>query len=96
MSNEPFPPAHKEAESSGVRLGIHSNVNSDAGMMDGHSWISVEGQGPPGRVTNYGLWPDEHRATINNGAGTDVRVGLENGQVPVASQYFDLTVEQNT
>jgi hypothetical protein len=86
--------AQKGAEKSGVRLGIHSNVPSDSDFTAGHAWISVTDA--DGNVTNYGLWPDEHPMTVDNGAGSDVRVGMENGQVAVASKYFDLTVDQNT
>lgn len=59
-------------------LGIHSNVDPDAGFTDGHAWISVTdySSGSPVTVT-YGLWPDEHPLTVDNGAGTDVRVGME-------------------
>lgn len=40
----------------------------------GHAWISVTKNGT---VTVYGLWPDEHPRTLDNGDGTDIRVGLE-------------------
>lgn len=82
-----------------IVLGIHSNIapDSDAGLTDGHAWISVT-QG--GRTQTYGLWPDDHPYIrgqgLNNGEGSDVRTGIESGigREPAASRYYELTPEQ--
>lgn len=86
-----------------VVLGIHSTARQDpnGGSVDnltaGHTWISVTRGGV---TTNYGLWPDDHprfRDTAeNNPNRTDIRVGLEDGQQPQASRYYQLTPEQAT
>ena len=80
-----------EEEITDVRLGIHSNVTSDAGLTDGHAWISVENGT---RRTTYGLWPDDHPNIPDNGPASDVRVGIENDFNPVASNYYDLNQSQ--
>jgi RHS repeat-associated protein len=74
-----------------VRLGIHSNVGSEADLTDGHAWLSLEGGS---KKMTLGLWPDGHPATVDNGAGTDVRVGLEDGLASVSSKYFALNTDQ--
>lgn len=49
-----------------VVLGIHSNALGSEGYTAGHAWVTVTRSG----VTEYyGLWPDDHPATINNGPG---------------------------
>ena len=40
------------------------------------------------------MWPDGHPLTIDNGPGSDIRVGMENTSYPVASRYFRLTPGQ--
>ena len=92
MSKVPKMDSTHQDDSELFFYGLQSSSESD--FTDGHAWISVTDA--EGNVTNYGLWPDEHPATVNNGNGSDVRVGLENGAVSVASKYFDLTVDQNT
>ncbi len=68
-----------------VILGIHSNVFSTATLHDGHAWITVT----RGYNTEYyGLWPDNHRLTINNGPGYDIRKGLEKNYTAAASRYY--------
>lgn len=79
-----------------VVVGIHSSVNpgtqgSFNQFIDGHSWISVTRNGV---TTNYGLWPDDHPMVPNNGSGTDIRVGMEDGQTPSASRYYQLNETQ--
>lgn len=83
-----------------VILGIHSNVRKGQidpetgqpyGLDAGHAWISVTRDG---RTTYHGLWPDAHPSVEDNGRGTDVRRGLEEGDTPAASRYFRLTPEQ--
>jgi hypothetical protein len=59
-------------------LGIHSNVDPDAGFTSGHAWVSVTdySYGSP-VTTTYGLWPDAHPNVPDNGPDSDVRIGLE-------------------
>jgi len=56
-------------------LGIHSNVAGGKNeFASGHAWLTVTTNG----VTKaYGLWPDNHPRSIDNGDGTDIRIGLE-------------------
>lgn len=82
-----------------IVLGIHSNIapDGDAGLTDGHAWISVT-QG--GKTQTYGLWPDGHpyirQQGLDNGEGSDIRTGIESGigREPAASRYYELTPEQ--
>lgn len=75
-----------------VVLGIHSNsAGSQDGFTSGHAWISVR----VGSSTRYyGLWPDEHRITKDNGPGMDIRVGLERTIRAKASRYYLLSQSQ--
>lgn len=74
-----------------VILGIHSNVSSTAHYSAGHAWITVT----RGYATQYyGLWPDDHPSTKNNGPGYDVRIGLEKNSTSVASRYYALSEQQ--
>ena len=59
-------------------LGIHSNRDPGAPLIDGHAWISVTdySSGSPSTVT-YGLWPDFNPYSGDNGTNSDVRTGLE-------------------
>lgn len=72
-------------------LGIHSNVNPNSGLTDGHSWISYD---DGKKKTTHGLWPDNHPNTIDNGPGGDVRFGMEDTLIPKHSRYYDLSNEQ--
>jgi hypothetical protein len=83
-----------------VVLGIHSQVSphtegSFNQLIDGHAWISVTRSG---RTEYYGLWPDTHPRGLDNGAGSDIRRGIESepGFNPSASRYYELTPEQVT
>jgi hypothetical protein len=59
-------------------LGIHSNVEPDAGFTAGHAWVSVTDYSSGSPVTTtLGLWPDSHPEIPDNGPGTDVREGQE-------------------
>lgn len=70
-------------------LGIHSNVDPDAGFTDGHAWISVTDYSSGSPVTDtYGLWPDAHPLTVDNGAGSDVRVNLEAAPTGRHNRYY--------
>lgn len=73
-----------------VTLGIHSN-GGNGGFTAGHAWISVTRNG---QTEYYGLWPDDHPHVQDNGAGSDIRVGMERGATATASRYYELTPEQ--
>lgn len=68
-------------------LGIHSNVGSGAGFTDGHAWISIT---TGGFTKTYGLWPDDHSDTKDNGKGTDVRVNMESS-TGLFNRYYSLS-----
>lgn len=73
-------------------LGIHSNVAGDRfGYTDGHAWLTITQNGATGY---YGLWPDAHPNVVNNGNGTDIRMGMESGDQPMASRYYKLSPAQ--
>ncbi|AZZ92729.1 hypothetical protein EUZ85_19175 [Hahella sp. KA22] len=72
-----------------IILGIHSNVASGE-YTSGHAWISVT---EAGITTRYGLWPDAHPKTVDNGVGTDIRKNME-PPTGVANRYYQLTPEQ--
>lgn len=75
-----------------IILGIHSNVaGSDAGFTAGHAWLTLT-QG--GKTTYYGLWPDAHPRTVDNGDASDIRIGLEASAKAVASRYYKLSDAQ--
>jgi len=74
-------------------LGIHSNVaGSKPGFSDGHAWISIT---RVGITTFYGLWPDKHPVTINNGNKTDIRINLEARAIGLANRYYLLSPAQS-
>lgn len=59
-------------------LGVHSNVAPGSAFTGGHAWISITNFASASPVTTtFGLWPDEHPLTVDNGAGSDVRVNME-------------------
>jgi len=61
-------------------------------LIDGHAWISVTRNG---RTEVYGLWPDDHPSgRFDNGAGSDIRRGVERGAPAAANRYYELTPEQ--
>lgn len=73
-------------------LGIHSNVaGDDAGFTAGHAWLSIT---DGGGTTLYGLWPDAHPRTIDNGEKSDIRIGMEVGDKAAASRYYKLSDAQ--
>jgi hypothetical protein len=73
-------------------LGIHSNVSGDAqDFTSGHAWISINKNGT---TEVYGLWPDAHPRTIDNGDKSDIRSGLESKNFPKASRFYKLNVSQ--
>ena len=53
-----------------------------------------------GKTTYYGLWPDRHSEIksrgLDNGAGTDIRTGIESGIGEVSRYYLiDATQKEN-
>jgi hypothetical protein len=82
-------------EISNYVLGIHSNVKSSAGFTDGHAWITITTKVGKGHfVKSYGLWPDGHPRTKDNGDKTDVRIGMEPAR-GIANRYYALTLLQH-
>jgi hypothetical protein len=76
----------------GMILGIHSNVAGDTHELTaGHAWLTITENGT---TTFYGLWPDAHPMVVNNGDGSDIRVGLEASAKAVASRYYKLSDAQ--
>lgn len=71
-------------------LGIHSNVTSGS-KTGGHAWISITTNGA---IVTYGLWPDEHQLTEDNGPGFDIRKNLELNSQASASRYYKLSESQ--
>jgi hypothetical protein len=75
-----------------IVLGIHSNVaGDDADFTGGHAWVTITQKG---KTTFYGLWPDAHPRTVDNGDGSDIRVGLEASATAKASRYYKLSDAQ--
>ena len=73
-------------------LGIHSNVaGSGEDFTAGHAWLTITHHG---KTTSYGLWPDAHPRTIDNGEGSDIRIGLEASAKSAASRYYRLSEAQ--
>jgi hypothetical protein len=73
-------------------LGIHSNVaGDDADFSAGHAWVTITQKG---KTTFYGLWPDAHPRTVDNGEGSDIRIGLEASAKAKASRYYKLSDAQ--
>ena len=72
-------------------LGIHSNVLA-GDKTGGHAWLSITTNGA---TVFYGLWPDSHPRTKDNGPDSDIRKGLEANSVAKASRYYKLTESQS-
>ena len=73
-------------------LGLHSNATT--GDPDaGHAWLTVK---RGGTITSYGLWPDDHEDTVDNGSASDIRMDLELFDEAEVSRYYRLTVAQAT
>lgn len=74
-------------------LSIHSNrAGNNEGYTDGHAWVSVYTET---RTIYLGLWPDIHEQVSNKDPDcSDVRVGMEAGQRPVASRYYRIGAHQ--
>jgi len=83
-----------------VILGIHSNLDGTESNPDisntgevlsqftaGHAWISIIVEGINVR---YGLWPDRHPRTVDNGPGTDIRKNME-PTLGKANRFYKLT-----
>jgi len=73
-------------------LGVHSNVaGDDKDFTSGHAWLTITENG---KTTFYGLWPDAHPKTVDNGDASDIRVGLEASASAKASRYYKLSDAQ--
>lgn len=73
-------------------LGIHSNVAGDKNAYTtGHAWLTIT---QDGKTTQYGLWPDAHPNVMDNGSGSDIRIGMEASAKSVASRYYRLSDAQ--
>lgn len=73
-------------------LGIHSNVAGDSNeYTSGHAWLTITHEG---KTTHYGLWPDAHPSTVDNGDASDIRVGMEASNKAAASRYYRLSDAQ--
>jgi hypothetical protein len=73
-------------------LGVHSNVAGDTNdFTTGHAWLTITYDG---KTTYYGLWPDSHPNIVDNGEGSDIRVGMEASAKAVASRYYGLSEAQ--
>lgn len=83
-----------------VILGVHSNSDGIASTpkytdindvlsqyTDGHAWISIT---EAGITTRFGLWPDNHPSTLDNGTGTDIRRNME-PKLGKANRYYKLS-----
>jgi hypothetical protein len=77
-------------------LGIHSNVAPNANFTDGHAWITIAAwvDGINSVITKYGLWPDEHPRTIDNGDASDVRNDLEETNYGRYNRFYLLKPSQ--
>ncbi len=71
------------ANSISKELCILSNVPKDADLTAGHAWLKVS---TDNKSTTYGLWPDNHPSTIDNGDNSDVRIGKED-DLPSKASY---------
>lgn len=81
-------PIKQKTVMSNIILGIHSNVaGKDKEFSAGHTWLTITQNG---KTTFYGLWPDAHPHTVDNGDASDIRVGLEASATAVASRYYKL------
>lgn len=73
-------------------LGIHSNaVGDDNDFSAGHAWLTITHDG---KTTHYGLWPDAHPNVLDNGGGSDIRIGLEASASAQASRFYRLSDAQ--
>ena len=76
-----------------VVLGIHTNTEPSAPLIDGHAWLTITRNG---KTEAYGLWPADHPRFSGEEAppATDVRRGIENDFGATASRYYELTPDQ--
>lgn len=69
--------------------GSHDTTSSAAGGLGlGHAWLSVTDS--CGKTTLYGLFPDSHERTEDNGAGKDIRQNMENGYEIKAQRFYEI------
>ena len=73
-------------------LGVHSNVaGGESDYTGGHAWLTITHDG---KTIHYGLWPDAHPKVIDNGNGSDIRIGMEASAKAAASRYYRLSDAQ--
>lgn len=74
-------------------LGIHTNTEPGAPLIDGHAWLTITRNG---KTEAYGLWPADHPrfSQETSPPATDIRRGIENGFEATASRYYELTPDQ--
>lgn len=73
-------------------LGVHSNVAGDDQKFDsGHAWLTITQKG---KTVSYGLWPDAHPRTQDNGDLSDIRIGMEASAKAAASRFYKLSSAQ--
>ncbi|WP_367381095.1 hypothetical protein [Stenotrophomonas cyclobalanopsidis] len=74
-------------------LGIHTNTEPGAPLIEGHAWLTITRDG---KTEAYGLWPADHPRFGKETAApaTDIRRGIENNFDATASRYYSLSSEQ--
>lgn len=74
-------------------LGIHTNTEPGAPLIDGHAWLTITRNG---RTEAYGLWPADHPRFSQEATppATDIHRGIENNFEATASRYYELTPNQ--
>ncbi|MCS4235029.1 hypothetical protein [Stenotrophomonas sp. BIGb0135] len=74
-------------------LGIHTNTEPGAPLIDGHAWLTITRNG---KTEAYGLWPADHPRFSQESSppATDVRRGVENNFEATASRYYELSPDQ--
>ena len=86
-------PDHEQGSEQRVVLGIHTNTEPGAPLIDGHAWLTITRDG---KTEAYGLWPSDHPrfSQETSPPSTDVRRGIENEFEATASRFYELTPDQ--
>ncbi|MGO3126495.1 MAG: hypothetical protein ACTIJY_00325 [Luteimonas sp.] len=84
---------HEHRPDARALLGIHTNTEPGAPLIDGHAWLTIT---RGGKTEAYGLWPANHPLFNQETTppATDVRRGMEDSYVATASRYYALTPDQ--
>lgn len=84
---------HEKQPEERAILGIHTNTEPGAPLIDGHAWLTITRDG---KTEAYGLWPADHPRFSKETAppATDIRRGIENNFEATASRYYSLSPEQ--